>query len=184
MLIIGDVHGQYNQYLQLLIGEEKSIQLGDLGFDYTPLANLPLTHRFIQGNHDNYDIKDPHALGDYGQHEGFYYIRGAKSIDRNARVEGVDWWRNEELSYLEFSHAIAQYATTKPDIMLSHDCPHSVCLNHFGYTDHSPTRMALQVALEHHRPKLWIFGHHHKSLDVTIDGTRFICLNILESFRL
>jgi predicted phosphodiesterase len=32
-----------------------------------------------------------------------------------------------------------------------------------------------------HKPDLWIFGHHHKSFDETIGGTRFICLNELES---
>ena len=35
---------------------------------------------------------------------------------------------------------------------------------------------------EKHQPKLWFFGHHHKSWTMMIDGTQFRCLNELEVY--
>lgn len=48
----------------------------------------------------------------------------------------------------------------------------------------SQTRTMLQKMFEEHKPELWIFGHHHKSKDEVINGTRFICLDELETFEI
>ena len=44
----------------------------------------------------------------------------------------------------------------------------------------SRTRQAFDAMMSIHRPKLWIFGHWHRSRNEMIDGTRFICLAELE----
>jgi hypothetical protein len=69
-------------------------------------------------------------------------------------------------------------------MILSHDCPEIVCKQLFGYPDNNKTRNGLQTMFEIYQPKLWIFGHHHKSIDTIIGDTRFICLNELETFHL
>lgn len=38
------------------------------------------------------------------------------------------------------------------------------------------TSDGLQAMFEIHQPDIWIFGHHHKSIDTIVNGTRFICL--------
>lgn len=183
MIIIGDVHGKSDQYLRLLTGESHSIQLGDLGFDYTYLQSIPLTHRFLKGNHDNYSITDQHELGDFGIHEGIFFVRGAASIDKHTRIWGVDWFEEEELSYTSFLKATELIIKEKPSIVVSHDCPQIVCEAIWGY-ESSATRNGLDALFMGHQPDLWLFGHHHKSIDTTINGTRFICLAELESYHL
>jgi len=62
LMIVGDVHGHYEEYLETIHLANYSFQLGDLGFDYTPLVRSkrwhPDRHKFLPGNHDNYSIKE------------------------------------------------------------------------------------------------------------------------------
>ena len=56
--LIGDIHGKYDHYLNLVKDCQYTLQVGDLGFDYEPIFHLdPEKHRFIGGNHDNYTLK-------------------------------------------------------------------------------------------------------------------------------
>jgi predicted phosphodiesterase len=194
--IIGDVHGHFPEYINLAKEAEFSIQLGDLGFDYAPMVNLdPEKHRVIGGNHDNYTSIDdkfvkqpPHFLGDYGVHTvpgfgEFFYVRGGRSIDQASRIEGISWWQEEQISYSKALDAIEQYEEIKPDRVLSHECPASVIDSLAGFKtwDGEPilpsmTARMLERMFFLHKPKLWLFGHHHKAFDATIEGTRFVCL--------
>lgn len=195
--IIGDVHGKLESYIQLAKGAEYSIQLGDLGFSYNAVVkNLdPVRHRVLGGNHDNYELVDgkfvnqpPHFLGDYGTYVvpnfgEFFFVRGGNSIDRDNREEGVDWWAAEQLSYADAFLALSEYKEVKPDLMLSHECPVSIIdmLAGFKTWNGQPIRPSMTAQLleqmfDAHKPKLWIFGHHHKAFDMTIEGTRFVCL--------
>jgi hypothetical protein len=99
--IIGDVHGKFQDYIALTKECDYSIQVGDMGFDYSELRVLSKDdHKFIGGNHDNYDkyYGSPHALGstitigmgkDFGiaTHGGldFFFLRGGFSIDWKQR---------------------------------------------------------------------------------------------------
>jgi hypothetical protein len=144
-----------------------------------------LNHRFFKGNHDGYNVTDSHELGDYG-FCGLYtfFVRGAYSIDKLYRTVGVDWFENEELSFRQMSLAIEEYGKSKPRIMLSHDCPQSVCEELFGYTDKPITRQGLQIMLDIHKPDLWVFGHHHISKNIRIGSTDFVCLKELETMEI
>jgi Icc-related predicted phosphoesterase len=111
-------------------------------------------------------------------------VRGAESIDKHIRIEGLDWFANEELSYSEQLEAFDEYIKVKPEIVVSHDCPQSVMEKLFGYPEKSQTRTMLEMMFQEHQPQLWVFGHHHRSKDVQINGTRFVCLNELETMTL
>ena len=126
------------------------------------------------GNHDNYDAIPPHALGDYGTHtiplkEGefkFFFIRGAFSIDQWRRVVGISWWENEELSWEQMYALIPIWEKEKPEIVMSHDCP-AMLLPSVGCSPRDglrPSRTCniMDNLFAIHRPKLWIFGHHHR----------------------
>lgn len=185
MRILGDVHGKISQYIEKVQNSPYSICVGDVGFDYSLLSSLNGTkHKIVGGNHDNYNtlVHLPHYLGDFGMWHGIFFIRGALSIDRNLRNENVDWWAKEELTYMEGLEAIEAYKTSKPSIVVSHDCPLSIlpylCGNNFHK---SRTNQLLQACLEEFRPSLWIFGHHHQSKKIVQYGVDFICLNELET---
>jgi predicted phosphodiesterase len=200
--IIGDVHGQMNQYVQLACKSKYSVQLGDLSFNYAKLAALdPANHRVLGGNHDNYleengkFVNQPsHFLGDYGIHHvpkigNFFFVRGGHSIDKDGRKEGVDWFPQEQISYASGTKAFDLYQQIKPDFVISHECPESVIdmiagiKTWNGMPIHpSMTSQLLEQMLQFHHPKLWIFGHHHEDFDMNVDGTRFVCLPVLKCF--
>jgi Icc-related predicted phosphoesterase len=148
------------------------------------IDNIDCTkHRINFGNHDDYTyLNAAHSLGDWSvSKNGIMTVRGADSIDKYRRIEGLDWWPNEELNYDQMKHAIDTYILTKPKIMITHNCPREVSNDLFGIMEKSITTNGLQAMLEYHQPDLWVFGHHHKSKNEVINGTRFICLAELET---
>lgn len=192
MLIIGDVHGKTDEYKKIIFNYNKpTIQLGDFGFrrhHQWHTDNIDSTkHKINFGNHDDTTfLKYPHSLGNYSYDEasGIFTMRGAFSVDRINRTEGVDWFADEELNYAEILEAVDCYNANKPKIVVTHDCPHEIRRMLFGIEQKSITCNGLQSMFESHKPDLWFFGHHHQSLTKTILGTKFICLNELETYEI
>lgn len=201
--VIGDVHGKFMRYVSIIDQlDTDSVQIGDfgLGFAGCKLTDDFITeylqkegnmeHRFIRGNHDNpqtcYDT--PEFIPDGTVKDNIMFIGGAWSIDSSLRTEGLDWWADEEVSTKEWYIFLDMYAISKPEIMITHDCPQffstkyivdeGLAMGNVAYK--TVTGQALEVCFDMHKPKLWIFGHWHHTLDVTVDGTRFICLNELD----
>ena len=191
LIIIGDVHCKTNAYFDILKKYNgESIQVGDFGFDIEHKWHLDnidsVKHKVNFGNHDDYTfLNQPHSLGDFSYIDTYNLlsVRGAFSVDQYKRTEGIDWFRNEELDYNEMNLAIDLCELRKPKIIVSHDCPHEVRKHIFGIHEKSITSNGLQGMFELHQPDIWLFGHHHKSKDERINGTRFICLAELETFK-
>lgn len=192
IIVIGDVHGKTNRYHKILKSFPKhdSIQVGDFGFqshhDWHMKKINGDQHKINFGNHDYYPyLFEKHSLENYSLiNNEIMTIRGAFSIDKMDRVEGLDWFANEELNYGEMQGAIDFYEINKPRIVISHDCPHEIRKLLFGIEAKSITTNGLQVMFEIHKPELWVFGHHHTSVNEVIDGTRFRCLAELETMEL
>lgn len=196
--IIGDVHGKYRRYHEIIREKDRhpyTIQIGDMGFDYSTLDNVDYKkHVLVAGNHDNYDKLEnvPHYLGDFGYMVNFnkldfFYYRGAYSVDRQYRTIGIDWWSNEEVKIESFLEARNLYRQIKPDIVITHDCPEEVCLlilDPGRKVYQNVTGYCLQELFNIHQPKFWYFGHHHKSWKMEINGTTFQCLNELETLTI
>jgi len=201
--IVGDVHGHTKQYANMLLKDKVpySVQIGDMGFHYKDLDVLDSKrHKFIGGNHDNYDFYDwnPYSLGDFGPARvgdlEFFFIRGEFSIDIKNRLHKqekygiISWWEREQLNREEMEAAYNAYTEAKPRIMITHGCPKAIsvrigspgALKAFGYdpdTFTTPTQQLLQYCLDYHSPDIWIFGHYHLDLDFEQYGTRWICLD-------
>jgi hypothetical protein len=200
--IIGDVHSEYEAYINITKNAEYSIQLGDMGWPYYYLNDVdPNKHKIIGGNHDNYDLIKtglyPHFLEDFGLlGNDIFYVRGAFSIDKKYRLIGVDWWEEEELSRQECENCFEFYKKFKPNIVLSHDCPLEIGrlvgdpekLIKWGFdninTFTTRTSELLQRCFEYHQPYRWFFGHWHKSWNKVVNNTHFQCLNFVETFEL
>jgi hypothetical protein len=200
MRLIGDVHGKYRRYREIIRDCPASIQVGDMGVGFRsfphgePQANptydamLEGDHKFIRGNHDNPAVCRKHSqwIAD-GHVEGTtMFLGGGDSIDKEYRIEGYSWWEDEQLTYKELHDLTVRYLEVKPLVMITHECPRMIAYNlcHTAgitkYKDDSITSFALQAMLDLHQPKLWVFGHWHRSYDAVLGTTRFICLNELE----
>lgn len=197
---LGDVHGKYGPYKTFMKGCENSIQVGDMGvgfvkyfdgYDREYYPNPPYdnmvkgNHRFIRGNHDNPAVCKRHTqcIPDGHVEDNMMFIGGALSVDKEFRTENYNWWPDEELSYNELDGLITKYSETKPEIMVTHECPENVVpllMNNFKRGFPSITRQAFEAMFNIHKPKLWIFGHWHRRLNEEIEGCRFVCLNELE----
>lgn len=191
LLVVGDVHGKVDSYWKILQKHKgRSIQVGDFGFKKQHewhLKNIDCTqHKINFGNHDDYTyLSHQHSLSNFSiSASGLMTIRGAFSIDKAYRTENVDWWANEELNYEEMQQAIDFYTFNKPSAVISHDCPDYIRRYLFGIREKSITSNGLQSMFEIHQPAVWLFGHHHKSKNEVINGTRFICLSELETLLL
>lgn len=193
IFLCGDAHGYYGRLIKIGKKYRPLIVLGDIGFKYGFLKQYDSSETYLLGgNHDNYKeiIHQPNYLGDYGRRKingiDFFFIRGAYSVDKLQRILDISWWAEEELNWAKCNDCIIQYYLEKPNIILSHDCPTSILQEMFGYSSilETQTGELLDELLNIHRPKKWIFGHHHRSVNKIIDGTCFICLNELEIFEL
>lgn len=191
MRFIGDVHAKFDRYERLIAEVEASVQVGDfgVGFPDTPYPQrLPPGHVFLRGNHDSPAVCRAHPswLPDGTVHQGMFVLGGALSVDRNLRVEGVDWWPDEELSVVELNRVLDAYEAERPQVVVTHDCPSIVPVRAHRGKDRHPSRtvQCLDAMLEIHRPALWIFGHHHRSLRQRIGGVDFVALDELEVFDL
>jgi len=195
--LIGDVHGKYEKYHRILSRQAENpytLQIGDFGFKYDTLKNVDSTrHLILPGNHDNYNTcyNYPHFLGDYGYTSlnriEFFYYRGAYSIDRQYRTIGIDWWENEQVRIEDFMNARELYRLKKPDLVITHDCPQDIAAQmlHIGQrTYENITSWALQELYNIHQPKLWFFGHWHRSKTIQHGKTKFMCLDELETYQL
>lgn len=184
--IIGDVHGKIDWYKRIISEVTHSVQLGDMGFasHYERLKDVDSTkHVFVPGTHDEYPNLPSHALGRYGVKElngvRFFFIAGAESIDRLWRKEGKEWWPEEELSPSEVKEALELYIKTRPNIVVSHDCPSSVLPLVKTLPIELPvsrTQRFLQEMWEAHPPEYWFFGHRHRSRKVIKGRTLIICV--------
>jgi predicted phosphodiesterase len=187
MRFIGDTHGKFTKYLSLIEAVGHSMQVGDFGAGFNTIPDISSNHRFIRGNHDNPNIckEHPNWIPDLTVIDRMFLLGGGFSLDHHSRIEGKEWWPDEELSHDDLYKGMDIYEASACDIIVSHECPHEIApllFNKRRVRVESPSRtsQALSSLLWIRKPTLWIFGHWHISVDEVIDGTRFICLNELE----
>ena len=205
VLVIGDVHGKTGGYFDLLedfvtrysrTENTYTLQLGDMGFTdtYQQIENRfersdkldSENHFFLGGNHDDYSEygQMENALGDFGEVPfvpGGFFVRGAKSLDKEARTMGADWWPQEELDWKQTKEAIDQYIKTEPRIVFSHDVPQNVADKMFPSKPNYVTNTGrlLQTMFGEHKPEKWFFGHWHRNKTYETPKTTFHCLKEL-----
>jgi hypothetical protein len=211
---VGDVHGKFDLYYNIVKNKEYSLCLGDFGFSHSwnklGYSNLDSNcHKICAGNHDDYDIAPniPHYLGDFGQFtlnkKSIFFIRGGISIDRVYRVgdelggASKTWWSQEELNYKQMIECEALYKKLKPKIVISHVPPQRFIENIHGNKDNSilqrfkfhvgfceNTSLLCDRLLDINLPEVYLSGHHHKSYQEQYKNMKFISLAELETYDL
>lgn len=190
--IFGDIHGDIPFVVENRLIGHKNIIVGDVGVGFVGQNELDLLTEngihFIRGNHDDPSAcrKQPNYIPDGTYEDGVMFIGGAYSIDHAWRIEGVSWWRDEELSMNELQDMIDIYLELKPRVMITHEIPECVAdrlcqwRGYKKFSDGSRTRKAFEEMFMMHKPELWFAGHWHVSYSENLLGTRFIVLNINE----
>ena len=167
--------------------------VGDHGIGWGgEVLKLPTNFLHIMGNHDNPVKSSPNFVGRWGAipvyTSGRFYnvlfISGAESVDKDLRIDGVNWWNDEELGYTESGLLIdflENYINTI-DVVVTPDCPDFIT----GY--YSSTSRLLSVVhkiLETKNGKYaWVFGHHHKIIKAKKGKATFRGLEIDELISL
>lgn len=206
LCLIGDPHGNIGRLQSVLNYDgiqkaDKRILLGDIGYGFDNTLDAQLnkllsetnTH-FIHGNHDNYDVlkSHPNFLGRFSFDEqlGILFISGEHSIDKSLRVPFIDWWPTEQLNIREADECIELVRHNKDKIkyIVSHGCPKSIIPHmipkNAPLLGTSLTAFLLESIKEIVKPKEWIFGHYHKNRRIIVDGTKFVCVDILSQYYL
>ena len=173
------------------------IQLGDFGFGFPSYTlfhsqieqlieryKIPLY--FLKGNHDNHEIlnkytsitelsKDYYFIpnGVEFSFDGVSFIAygGAYSIDKKFRTEGVDFWRDEEISISDVYNSKGKVA----DIMLTHDTPYTSNIMDYmvllPIEEAMENRKKLQAIVEEIKPKKIFHGHYHSRINCSANYT-------------
>lgn len=192
MIILSDVHANWERVEQVcrLWPDHTVVQLGDLGIGWIRteyvLENSPKNFRFFVGNHDNRTVAStlPACLGNFGEFENIFFVSGARSIDQADRIEGKSWWRDEELSYSQSMECLKAWEKSDKQILVSHDTTQSFVERFMLIYDRSITRTLLQCMIEARKPKMIIFGHHHRRYEIDFDGIQYRGLAANETFVL
>lgn len=165
---------------------------GDLGLFEPVLARYFRRERnrflrpvhFIEGNHEDF-TRFQTLVGRYGDVLN-YLPRGT--------VHAIGGWRFLALGGVSYMDPIAtppgsvigsedirrslSHEPDAVDIVLSHDCPSGLDIPHApGFEHYGPVGFDGSEAIrQRFHPHMWVFGHHHRLVDVSLDGTRCIGL--------
>ena len=162
---------------------------------------------FVRGNHEEYSRYNRHRVIEpfFNDYEGVivpnYFVKcrhiprylndetveinglkvlgvgGAVSTDREYRVLGYSWWKEEEVDRKNVMRIIKK--SLKPDIVIRHDGPsHFFRAGEYNYL--FPNRAGdklLGKLYDHIKPRFWFFGHFHVYMEWEDprSGTRFVC---------
>ena len=189
LIALSDVHGNVRRCRDVANKNPDRIiiQIGDLGVGFMPreiIESLPSNFYFFCGNHDNRTEANSlrNCIGDFGEMNGFFFVSGADSIDKEDRIENVNWWANEELNYEQASQCLEKWEKSKCQILLSHDLPQRAMEAAFGYKEKCLTRNLLQSMIDARKPSMIIYGHHHKHKRFRGEGIEYVGLGIDETY--
>jgi predicted phosphodiesterase len=191
-IFLGDVHGNLKLCHNICKKYPNAtvIQVGDLGVGFIfwgIISKLPSNFKFFPGNHDKRQeaLTLPSCLGDYGEVDGkFFFVSGADSIDKDYRIEGVSWWPDEEITNKQAEHALGLWEKSKAQVLVCHDCPQRIAQHNYLIYDTTLTRNTLDQMIEVRKPKIIIYGHHHKSCLFDYEGITIKALGVEEVWEL
>lgn len=109
------------------------------------------------------------------------FCGGADSIDKYIRTEGIDWWRNEVITYSDMLKLPLE--STDVDIIISHTCPtyfniiDDVKIHNQIYKDSS--RDYLDQVFDMFKPSLYFFGHFHRFKENKYKDCKWTALDMI-----
>ncbi len=220
----GDLRSVVATIQRLGITGQNLIQVGDVGLGFMSklrdISNLMVIDEIMQetrnmlymirGNHDNpefwdidwttvYGIKNVVLVKDYSvieiENKQVFFLGGGISIDRLARTEGVNYWKDEVVVLDEEKIKLCENA----DTIITHIAP-TICypssLNNMveGYIyNEAKLGRDLKTELEEERKIMdtiqdstsaseWYYGHYHRNNVEIIGDIKYVCVDILQMY--
>ncbi len=160
-------------------------------------STIPFTLLVVLGNHENYDIinKLP-EIDIYGgkvkklrenifflnngeiyviDDKKYFVFGGAASTDKERRIEGISWWKEEvpDVKTMNFGlDNLAKY-NYKVDFILSHTAPASFIRKLCHYFHGDTVSNYLEEVKNRTKFRQWHFGHLHMD---EVDQNKFFCV--------
>jgi len=212
--ITGDLHGYWDKretFIRGLSENDILIVLGDFGWNWTPdnlrLYKVRCTTLFVDGNHENFDVLNNlpteqmfggtvGVLKDRVYHlkrgemytikgKKFFCFGGALSIDKDYRIPGKSWWREEQPSREEFNHALATLDNNNWtfDYLITHTGSDEEIKEMFGhkllikdYTQGMISELINNIKSNKGTFATHFFGHMHKFIQKFGDDFDTVCM--------
>lgn len=168
--------------------------------------SCPWTTLFVDGNHENFDLLAQYPTTEWNEGKvqfirpsvihlmrgqvykidgkTFFTMGGATSVDRNLRVEGKSWWREELPSGEEYFEADNNLALHKNrvDYIITHCCSarqyYRFAAVHFQEFVRDNLTDYLDEIEKRVEFKLWWYGHHHQDINVDEKHT-MVCRKVV-----
>lgn len=168
-------------------------------FNLNKIEKFPWTTLFIDGNHENHERLNQypvenwnggriHKIRDSIFHlmrgeifnlgeKLFFCMGGAGSIDKESRVTGFSWWKEEIPSYQEMDYALGnlEKVNNKVDFILTHTCPRCKILEMEKMIFEDSLIKFFDEIYKNVDFSNWYFGHFHKDIVIPSDN-RLKCL--------
>ncbi|MEI8189221.1 MAG: metallophosphoesterase [candidate division NC10 bacterium] len=124
------------------------------------------------------------------------FLGGALHVDRPQTHNWLSGFPNYILRRHR-EHATTLFNRRQPELLVTHSCPSRIGIGLQGASalDHSVAEHIVAAGFDpgpqhdcgevelgrlwcdlSYRPRAWVFGHFHRAHDVTIEGTRFVCV--------
>ena len=168
------------------------------------LGSKKYTFAFVDGNHENFHLLNQFPIVEkwggsvhiietdnkplYHLIRGEVYningnkciaLGGAESQDKQYRIEGISWWRQEVWTTNEVEYIVNQIIKHQDiEVVLAHTCPKYVADIMFdnifkgNCTTGKDMNQLYDLGL---KPSQWHFGHYHQTKEMLIDGVHYMC---------
>lgn len=168
----------------VLYGRQKPWALEGIKYEGTTVL-------WCDGNHeDHYSLSHEFPYGSYGRvrymcrgsvtilpnGKTVMFFGGAESVDKDQRIQGIDWFPEEVPRYAEFQK-ILDMPYDKIDIIVSHTCPMEFNMVRSVAKMEDSTRHGLSALLERFKPDQWFFGHWHMHKTGVYQNTHWTALD-------
>ena len=203
-----------NDYL-VLLGDFLVPKFKNMSKEYDTFdfwEKFPCQVLFVDGNHENFEDlnKMPietwngglvHKVGNNILHlmrgqvftidgHKIFTMGGAKTIDRHRRIEGVDWFREEDISYNETNIALDNLAKVNNvvDYIFTHTVGKEFISKKINKTYESPDSYSgsinnfLDYINDIINYKDWYFGHFHFDEDFEETNLHCVYKNVIRLF--
>lgn len=161
--------------------------------------NKSWTTLLIDGNHENHSRLNNYPVSEWrggkvhkinnsvihlmrGQifnieNKSIFTFGGAESYDKELRLDGISWWKQEIPNYEETNEALInlEKMNNSVDIILSHTCPHTFSYQLIHGISKDPTENILDEFYKILNYKKWYFGHWH--VDKVLDSKHIAVYN-------